>query len=341
MTWGKIKEAFTSFLADGGVKILKAVLIFIIGYLIIKLIMKICKSLFAKSKLEKITQSFLLSIMKFALNLILIITILQSLNIATTGLIALISAAGLAISLSLQNSLSNLANGIVIITTKPFKEGDYVNINGVEGTVRNIKMLTTAIVTTDNKLVVLPNSDIVTNDVINYNAFKTRKVIFNFDVDYASDLKQVKDIILNVMKSDGKVHLDPEPFVALKEMKESSLGVTANCWVDAEDYWSVYYYVMDNVFNEFKRNNISVPYNQMEVRLRTDEVVLPVNKEALPERVEKVREEDTEGDVFDNILHSVTKKIKKSRRERKKEKAGNKAGKKTEKQNKSKTEENK
>lgn len=314
MDWDKIKDAVSGFLADGGVKILKAVLVFVVGYLLIKIVMKICRTIFSKTKLEKITQSFLLSILKFALNMILIITILQSLGIATTGLIALISAAGLAISLSLQNSLSNLANGVVIITTKPFKEGDYVNINGVEGTVKNIKMLTTEIITTDNKLVVLPNSDIVTNSVINYNAYKTRRVGFEFDVDYASDPDKVKQIILSVINSNGKVRLEPAPFVSLKTLKESAISFTANCWVDAEDYWDVYYYVMDNVFNEFKRNNINIPYNQMEVRVRTDEVVMPYKTKELPLRVEKVREEKVDGDVFDNFFHSVGTKIKKNKK---------------------------
>ena len=237
MDWEKIKNAVTSFLSDGGLKILKALLVFIVGFILIKLVMKIVKSIFSKTSMEKITQSFLLSIIKFVLNLILIITVLQSLGIATTGLIALISAAGLAVSLALQNSLSNLANGVVIITTKPFREGDYVSINGVEGSVKNIKMLTTSIVTADNKMVVLPNSSIVTNEVVNYNALKTRKVTFAFDVDYASDINQVKQIILDVMTSNGKVRLEPAPFVALKTLKDSSLGFTASCWVDCEVYW--------------------------------------------------------------------------------------------------------
>ncbi len=341
MDWEKIKNAVTSFLSDGGLKILKALLVFIVGFILIKLVMKIVKSIFSKTSMEKITQSFLLSIIKFVLNLILIITVLQSLGIATTGLIALISAAGLAVSLALQNSLSNLANGVVIITTKPFREGDYVSINGVEGSVKNIKMLTTSIVTADNKMVVLPNSSIVTNEVVNYNALKTRKVTFAFDVDYASDINQVKQIILDVMTSNGKVRLEPAPFVALKTLKDSSLGFTASCWVDCEDYWSVYYYVMENVFNELKRNNINIPFNQVEVRLRNDEVVMPVNKDALPLRVEKERPEQIEGDIVDNLFYIVNKKIKKSEENWKKtnkEKAEKKAKQKAEKLNKSKLE---
>ncbi len=337
--WEKIKNALSSFLADGGVKILKAILVFIIGYILIKIIMKILKLVFGKTKMEKITQSFLLSILKFVLNLILLITVLQSLGIATTGLIALISAAGLAVSLALQNSLSNLANGVVIITTKPFKEGDYVNIAGVEGTVKNIKMLTTSIVTVDNKLVTIPNSTIVTNEVINYNSFKTRKLIFNFGVDYASDTEKVKEILLNVMNSNGKVRLEPAPFVSLKDLNDSSINFVANCWVDAEDYWDVYYYVMDNVFNEFKRNNINIPYNQIEVRLRNDDVKMPVNKEALPLRVEKERKENTEGDFVDNLFNHIVPHKKKGDKSKKAEKAEKKANKKAKKEKKSSDEE--
>ncbi len=325
MNWDKIKDAITTFLSDGGVTILKGLLVFIAGILLIKIVMKIVKAVLAKTHIEKITQSFLLSIIKFVLNLILIITVLQALGIATTGLIALISAAGLAVSLALQNSLSNLANGVVIITTKPFKEGDFVNINGIEGRVKYIRMLTTGIVTNDNRLVVMPNSEIVTNEVINYDIQKTRRVDFTFDVDYASDLDKVKQIILDVINSNGKVRLEKAPFVALKELRASSLGIAANCWVDAEDYWDVYYYVMEHVFNEFKRNNINVPYNQLEVRLRDDKVVMPVNTESLPVRVEKERAEELDGDLVDNLFHLVDKKMKNKKKSKKNAKEKSKA----------------
>lgn len=308
MNWSNIWDSLTNTLLSSGLKILKAVLIAVIGVILVKLVMKAVRAILAKSKLEKITQSFLCSVLKFVLNIIVIISAVQALGVDTTSLIALISAAGLAISLSLQDSLSNLANGIILISTKPFKEGDYVQINGVEGTVQNIRMLTTCLATTDNKIVVIPNSTIVTNEIINYSARKERRVGFEFDIAYESDIEKAKEIILNVMKSNGNILLDKAPFVSLKTLKESSLGLIANCWCDTEDYWSVYYYVMDNVYNEFKRNNISVPFNQLEVRLRNDEVIAPFRTEQLPERVEKVREETSKKNSLTEFLFTPKRK---------------------------------
>lgn len=310
MDWNAIWTNVSNYLLTSGLMILKAVLILVIGMLLVKLVMKAVRAIMAKTKLEKITQSFLCSVLKFVLNVVVIISAVQALGVDTTSLIALISAAGLAVSLSLQDSLSNLANGIILISTRPFKEGDYVQINGVEGTVQNIRMLTTCLATTDNKLVVIPNSNVVTNEIINYSARKDRRVGFEFDIAYESDIELAKKIILDVMHSNGNIILDKAPFVSLKTLKESSLGIVANCWCDNEDYWGVYYYVMDNVYNEFKKHNISVPYNQLEVRLRNDEVVAPYRKEALPERVEKVREEEDKKNLLTEFLFTPKKKKK-------------------------------
>lgn len=314
MNWNDIWNNVSNYLLTSGLQILKAVIILVVGLFLVKLIMKIVRKIMAKTKLEKITQSLLCSVLKFGLNIVVIISTVQALGVDATSLIALISAAGLAISLSLQDSLSNLANGIILISTRPFKEGDYVQINGVEGTVQNVRMLTTCLATIDNKLVVIPNSNVVTNEIINYSARKERRVGFEFDIAYESDIELAKKIILDVMNSNGKILLDKTPFVSLKTLKESSLGIVANCWCDNEDYWSVYYYVMDNVYNEFKRHNISVPFNQLEVRLRNDDVIAPYRTESLPERIEKVREVEEKKNALTDFLF-IPKKKKKSEKE--------------------------
>lgn len=303
----KIKDFFMDLFLNKGVQVLWAILAIVLGLLIIKLALKIIHKTLSKSKMDKITVSFVLSILKFLAYIILILIVAQIVGIPVTGLVALLSTAGLAVGLALQDSLSNLANGIVIITTKPFHEGDYIKIGDVEGSVKNIRMLTTAIVTTDNKLIVLPNSKIVTSEIVNYNILGRRRVDFTFGVAYESDVKLVRDIIMNVIMSNGKVLLDPAPAVDLKTLNDSSIDFFARCWCDAEDYWDIYYYVTQNVFNEFNKAGISIPYNQVEVRLRDDQVTMPYNSAALPERVEKVRVAKDSGDLFDHIL-SVGKK---------------------------------
>ncbi len=324
----KVKDFFLDLVLNKGVQLLWSLFLILACYIVAKIILKAIKRVLLKSRMEKITVSFLMSIIKFVVYMLLLLIIAQIFGIPMTGLIALLGTAGLAIGLALQDSLSNLANGIVIITTKPFHEGDFVKIGGVEGKVKNIRILTTALITTDGKLAILPNSEIVTSEIINYNILGRRRVDFTFGVAYESDIKLVRDIIMNVITSNGKVLMDPAPFVSLKTLNSSSIDFFANCWVDAEDYWEVYYYVTEHVFNEFKKNNISIPYNQVEVRLRDDDVVMPVNNASLPIREEKVRIQKFEGDILEQIIHEKKEKML----SRKEEKARLKAEKKAQKE---------
>jgi len=317
MTWDDIWNGFLSFFTTSGLTILKVIGIWIVGYLVIKIMMLVLKKIFSKTKMEKVTQGFFLSVIKFVLYMILIVMILGQLGVEITGIVTALAAAGLAIGLALQNSLSNVASGIILLITHPFKEGDYVDVNGTEGQVHNIKILTTALITTDNKLVVLPNSTVANNAIINYSNRKTRRVEFNFTVDYNTDTDFVKKIILDVMKSNGKIRLDPAPFCALKTLNDSSLGFFAYCWCSSPDYWDVYYYVVDNVFNEFKRSNINIPYNQLEVRLRDDQVINTFRKTPLSERVE-IKKEEKDDDLLTffknfNLKEKFSKKGKKSK----------------------------
>ena len=308
MDWQAIWDKILNFFQTTGIQILYAILALFVGIMFIKIAVSLFKRLFAKTKMEKATQGFLASTVKVLLYVCLIFVIAQILSINTTGLLAVISTAGVAISLALQNSLSNLANGVVLIATHPFKQGDFVSIDGVEGTIKTLEMTHTILVSVDNKVLSIPNTKVVSSVIVNYNVLGKRKIIFNFSVDYATDLKKAKDIISKVMYSNGKIKLEPAPFIALKTLNESSLGIMANCWVDSEDYWDVFYFVTENVFNEFKRNKISIPFNQMEVRLRNDDVVLPVIEDELPARVEKPQKEVKIVDPIDRMIANTEKK---------------------------------
>ena len=318
--WQNIWDQIVGFCSSMGLKILEAIGIFILGVILIRIVVKVLRKIFQKTKMPKVTYIFLLSVIRIALYMLLLIVICQVVGIPITGFIAVISAAGLALSLALESSLSNLANGVVIISTRPFNEGDFISIGSVEGTVDEIKMLHTIINTIDNKKISIPNSTVINSELINYSANPQRKVIFSFDIDYASDVEKAKEIVLNVIKSCNNVLLDPAPFCALKTLNSSAITLTANCWCNNSDYWTVYYYVMDNVFNEFKRNDINIPFNQMEVRLRTDEVVMPYKQEPLPERVEPIKEESTqEPEESDTAVEKVlrTLKLKKKKKTKK------------------------
>ncbi len=327
MDWAGIWESIKTFFTNNYMGIIKFFAVLIIGIIVIKIGLNLIKRIMNRTKMEKVTQSFLYGILKFCLYLVLLLTLLSILGVSISGIVTALSALVLAIGMALQNNISNLANGIVIISSRMFKKGDYISVDGVEGSIYDINFLFTTIMTTDNKKITIPNSTIVNSAVTNYGANATRRVDFNFGVAYESDVELVKKIIVDVIKSNGKVRLDKDVFCRLKTLNDSSINFFANCWVDNEDYWDVYYYVIENVFNEFKRNNISIPYNQLEIRERKDDVVMPVSNDKLPERVEKVRTEekhlfDLENDDLMTIFkHKDNKeKPKKSKKKDKKSK---------------------
>ncbi len=312
MNWQQIWNTIKDFFSNNIWNIVKIVAVLVIGFIVVKILLNICKKILRKTKIEKVTQGFLFHILKFCLYLVFILVVLNTIGISMSGVITALSAAVLAIGMALQNIITNIANGIVIVSMHMFKKGDYVNICGDEGKVEDINFLFTTIITTDNKKITIPNSAIINNNVTNYGANPIRRVDFSFEVAYESDVELVKKVILEVMRSNGKISLeeDKAPFCRLKTMEASSIKFFANCWVDSEDYWDVYYYVMENVFNEFKKNNISIPYNQLEIRERKDNVKMPVIRTKL-ERVEKVREEKKKALNLENAnLLTVFKKKK-------------------------------
>ena len=203
--WNALKDEVVNIIKTVGLNILQCLGVFILGFIVIKLFIKLLRKIFSKTKMPSVTAKFLLTVIKFSLYMLLLIAICQIIGIPITGFIAVISAAGLALSLAMQDSLSNLANGVVIITTRPFNEGDYIKIDDVEGTVKEINMLHTIITTTDNKTISIPNSTVVGSELINYSHNKTRKVVFSFSIDYASDVEKAKQVILSVMTSCNKV----------------------------------------------------------------------------------------------------------------------------------------
>lgn len=263
--------------------------------------------------MEKIAQAFLVAIIKFVLWLILILVLLSLIGVEITGILTAVSAVLLAIGMALQTNIANLANGIVIVSTHMFKKGDFISVAGSDGFITEINFLFTTLMTIDNKKITMPNSMIVNNAVVNAGANPRRRVDLTFSVAYASDVEQVKKIITDVMKSNGAVYLDPAPFCRLKTLGQSSLDFFSNCWCDSADYWDVYYYIVENVYNELKRNGIAVPFTQLEVRTLTEKPVMPFNADPLPERKEKTRkkEKNTVQDILDDINKKIEKRKKK------------------------------
>ncbi len=320
MDWAGIWNDIVTYFQTNVWNIVFFFVILILGIIIIKIIMTVLRKVLGKTRMERIAQQFICTAVKFCLWLVLILLLLSQIGIQISGILTAISALILAVGMALESNMANLANGIVIVSNHMFKKGDYIIVDGVEGNITDINFLFTTLLTSDNKKITLPNSTIVNSSVTNLGANAKRRVDFTFSVAYESDVELVKKIVTDVMKSDGRVYLDPAPFCRLKTMNASSLDFAANCWCDNEDYWDVYYYVMEWVYNEFKRNKISVPYNQLEVRERKDSVKVPVIGKKLPERVEKVRVEKKDNDVFKLIRNGLTKHAKKDKKDKKKKK---------------------
>ena len=317
MDWAGIWNDIVTYFQTNVWNIVFFFVILILGIIIIKIIMTVLRKVLGKTRMERIAQQFICTAVKFCLWLVLILILLSQIGIQISGILTAISALILAVGMALESNMANLANGIVIVSNHMFKKGDYIIVDGVEGNITDINFLFTTLLTSDNKKITLPNSTIVNSSVTNLGANAKRRVDFTFSVAYESDVELVKKLVTDVMKSDGRVYLDPAPFCRLKTMNASSLDFSANCWCDNEDYWDVYYYVMEWVYNEFKRNKVSVPYNQLEVRERKDNVNAPVIGKKLPERVEKVREAKKDKDVFNLLKKGLTKHEKKAKKKKK------------------------
>ena len=269
MNWDEMMTAIQGFLETSGLLILRAIAILMFGLAVIRVVMRILRGIFLRSRLENSIASFLLSVLNVLFYFVLLTVVMTVLNVPLTSFVVVTSAAGLAISLALQDSLSNLANGFLIVSTKPFKEGDYVEVGGVSGTVKAIKMMNTKIQTTDNKVITVPNKDIMTSNVVNYNARDTRRVEIKFGVAYGSDVEQVKQLIRKVISENPQIMTVPEPFVRMSEQAASSLNFTVRVWTAAGNYWDVYYDLNERVYRTFTENGIEIPFNQLDVNVKS------------------------------------------------------------------------
>lgn len=314
MDFGAIWETIKNYFAENYMSYVRFFAVFIIGIIVIKILLKIMSGVFRR--MEPVAKRFLLAIFKFVFWLTLILVLLSVVGVEITGMLTAVSAVLLAIGMALESNIANLANGIVIVSSHMLKKGDFITVGDTSGCVTEINFLFTTLTTLDNKRVTIPNSTIVNSAVVNAGANPKRRVDITFSVAYESDVELVKRTVIGVMRSNGKVYLDPEPFCKLKTIGESSLDFFSNCWCDSEDYWDVYYYLMENVYNEFKKNGIVIPYRQVEVREKRGAETLPFDNSPLPERKEKARKKEG----GDNFMEKVKKKVdsKKAQKEQKK-----------------------
>ena len=237
------------------------------GLLAIKIAMIICRKAVNRSKLKGTAGNFLLSLIKTAIIALYVIILLSMLGVDTTSLVAIFSVLTLAISLAVQGVISNLASGITLIVTKPFEEGDFVDIGGDSGTVEKIHITCTKLRTGDNKVITIPNSTVAAANIINYSAKDTRRVDLTFSAAYGSDIEKVKQIILGVIEKHELILKDPAPLVRLSEHGDSSLEFVTRVWVKSGDYWTVNFDLKEQVLVAMENAGIEIPFPQMDVHV--------------------------------------------------------------------------
>ncbi|MBJ2176080.1 mechanosensitive ion channel [Aureibaculum sp. A20] len=260
MDFDSIIASITTFLATYGFSIIGAIVIWIVGSWVIKKLMKTVASLMAKKNYDESLQKFLTNLIGWALKIILIITILGILGIPTASFAAILAAAGLAIGLALQGSLANFAGGVLLMIFKPIKIGDLIEAQGEIGVVKEIQIFTTKIITPDNKLVIIPNGTLSNGNIVNYTEEGKIRVDLTFGVGYDSDIKQTKEVLLNVISTGANVLSDPAPTVNVSELADSSVNFAVRPWCKPEHYWDVYFATTENVKLALDKAGIEIPY---------------------------------------------------------------------------------
>lgn len=242
-----------------------ALLILVIGMLIRKITLSVMKKAVSKSRLDKTVHSFLISAVNVLLIAFILIIVLSVLGIPTASIIAVFSAAGLAIGLALQNSLSNVAGGFIILLSDPFKAGDYISAAGSEGTVEEITILTTKIKTPDNKDIYIPNGTLSGATITNYTREKMRRVDMIFGISYSSDSAAAIEIINGILDAHKLTLSDPAPTVRIISLSESSVDITVRVWVHSDDYWTVYFDLTEQIKAAFDENGIEIPFRNITI----------------------------------------------------------------------------
>jgi small conductance mechanosensitive channel len=266
-----IQALISDYAMPWGIKIVMALVIFYIGRMVVGIVVRVVKKLLIARGIDEILVSFLTSIIRWVLLLFVIIAALSQLGVNTTSLVALLGAAGLAIGLSLQSSLSNFASGVMLIIFRPFTKGDFVEAGGASGVIDTISIFTTTMTTPDNKEVIIPNGSILGNNITNYSARPTRRVDMVFGISYDDDIRKAKQLLEEIIAADDRVLSEPAPVIALGELADSSVNFLVRPWAKSEDYWGLLWDTTETVKLKFDEAGLSIPYPQMDVHMDKNE----------------------------------------------------------------------
>ena len=248
-------------------KVVHVLLLILVGVVVIRVVLKLLDRVLARSKSLKSLSRYIHSVAKISMAFILVLMVAEDVGIHTTSLVAMLSVAGLAVSLALQNTLSNVAGGIMLLVTTPFQVGDYVEADGVSGTVHAIDLSYTAILTIDGKEIFVPNSQLSGTKIVNYTVLGRRRVDLNFTASYDAPTATVKQAIGEVLEDIPQIITDPAPEIHLSDYQASSIQYVVRAWTTAADYWTVYYAIQEGVREAFDRHGVEMTYDHLNVHI--------------------------------------------------------------------------
>jgi small conductance mechanosensitive channel len=253
-----------------GHHILVAAIILVVGRLLIGLINRLVNRLLTRRHIDPSVQSFLRSLVKILLTVLLVVSVIGALGINTTSFAALLASAGVAIGMALSGNFQNFAGGLIILLFKPYRVGDWIEAQGVQGKVKEIQIFHTVVVMADNKVVYLPNGSMSNAVVINYSAVGTRRVEWIIGIDYGESIDKAQQTIQGLFVGDSRILTDPAPFVAVGALADSCVSLTVRVWVREDDYWAVFHDVYAKIYNAFNAAGINFPYPQQTVHIAKD-----------------------------------------------------------------------
>ena len=258
-----------NFIQDSLPTIIQVVLVALIGLLLAKIILRLCRKGLQRSKMDKSAHHFFYSVVRGVVYIVLVLVILQTMGVEMSSIVALFSVCGVALSLAVQDSLSNVCGGVLLLISKPLELGDYVLINGVEGEVVKISLLNIKLHTVDNKAIYIPNGVVTQNTIINYSKETTRQLDLDIPIGYDDDFHKAEEIIRKTVLANPKTIPEPAPLIRIMNYGDSAILIKLRVWVSKDDLWELRYDVLEQIKDAFDREGISIPYQQVDVRMVT------------------------------------------------------------------------
>ena len=270
MDWNSIWNSIVGWATTSGVRVIIAIVLLFVSFKVINFFGRKIEKSAEKKNADKTIMKTLAYSFKLGLKIVVAICLVGYVGIDTSGLAALVTSLGVCIGLAVNGALSTLAGGVLLILTRPFRIDDYIEAQGYAGTVVDIRITNTKLLTPDNKVVYIPNGVLANGNIVNYSEMDRRRVDFSFSIGYGDDYEKAKEIVKNICMEHELVLKDPVPFVRVKEYGTSSINIATRVWVKSGDYWTVYFDVTERVKTAFDENEIKIPFNQLDVHIKKD-----------------------------------------------------------------------